>query len=47
MAYTTAARAVEALAELGALREITGRRRSRVFAYDRYLATLSEGAEPL
>ncbi len=46
VAYSTAARAVEALVELGILRELTGRRRSRVFAYDRYLATLSEGAQP-
>jgi len=47
VAYSTAARAVEALVELDILRELTGRRRSRVFAYDRYLATLSEGAQPL
>jgi Fic family protein len=47
VAYSTAARAVEALVALGIVRELTGRRRSRVFAYDRYLATLSEGAEAL
>jgi Fic family protein len=47
VAYSTAARAVEALVELDIVRELTGRRRSRVFAYDRYLATLSEGAQPL
>jgi Fic family protein len=47
MAYSTAARAVEALTALDIVRELTGRRRSRVFAYDRYLATLSEGAEAL
>ena len=47
VAYSTAARAVDALVEVGVLRELTGRRRSRVFAYDRYLAALSEGAGPL
>lgn len=32
--------------ELGHARELTGFRRNRVFAYDRYLAILSEGTEP-
>lgn len=41
------ARAIEALAALGIVRELTGRKRDRVFAYDRYLAVLNEGAEPL
>jgi hypothetical protein len=27
------------------VREITGRRRSRLFTYDRYLALLAEGTE--
>lgn len=43
VAYPTAARAVEALVQLGILRELTGRRRGRIFAYDRYLAILHEG----
>ena len=47
VAYPTASRAVEALEGLGILREITGRRRDRVFAYRRYIAVLNEGAEPL
>lgn len=47
VAYATASRAVEALEELGILREITGRRRDRVFAYTRYIDVLNEGAEPL
>lgn len=47
IAYPTAARAVESLVGLGILREVTGRQRGRVFAYDRYLTTLSEGAQPL
>lgn len=47
IAYPTAARAVEALTGLGILRELTGRRRGRVFAYDRYLAILNEDGWPL
>ena len=35
------------LVELGIAREITGRRRNRLFAYDRFLNVLNEGAEPL
>jgi Fic family protein len=45
--YPTVARAVEALENLGIVREITGRRRERVFAYTRYLDILNEGTEPL
>lgn len=45
--YPTAAKNVDALTGLGIVREITGRRRDRVFAYDRYLAILNEGTEPL
>jgi Fic family protein len=47
IAYSTAARAVEALVGLDVLHELTGRKRGRVFAYDRYLEILSEGAQPL
>jgi len=47
IAYSTAARAVEALVGLEVLRELTGRQRGRVFAYGRYLEILSEGAQPL
>jgi hypothetical protein len=32
---------------LGIAREITGGQRNRLFAYDSYLAILSESAEPL
>ncbi len=45
--YPTVARAVEALENLGIVREITGRKRERVFAYTSYLAILNEGTEPL
>jgi len=36
-----------ALQEAGIVREMTGRRRNRVFSYDAYLKILSEGTEPL
>lgn len=45
--YPTAAKAVDSQEKLGILREPTGRRRDRVFAYDGYLRILSEGSEPL
>jgi Fic family protein len=35
------------LARLGIIEEVTGRRRNRVFGYQRYLAILSEGTDPL
>ncbi|NLE44018.1 MAG: Fic family protein [Chloroflexi bacterium] len=47
VSYATAVRAVKTLTEAGLLRELTGRRRGRVFAYDRYLTILSEGAQAL
>ena len=45
--YPTVARAVDALEGLGIAREITGRKRERIFAYARYLDILGEGTEPL
>ena len=47
MSLPTAASAMQTLVELGIAREITGRRRNRLFAYNAYLAILSEGTEPL
>jgi Fic family protein len=47
VSFPTAAKAVQALTGVGIARELTGARRNRVFAYDRYLAILSEGTEPL
>ena len=35
------------LVDLGILSEITGKRRDRIFLYDKYIETLSEGAEPI
>ncbi|MDP3766910.1 MAG: Fic family protein, partial [Dehalococcoidia bacterium] len=43
----TVARALEALARHGIVRETTGRARDRVFSYTRYVDILSEGTEPL
>jgi Fic family protein len=39
--------ALESLVSLGIVRELTGRVRGRVFAYDQYLRALSEGTEPV
>ena len=39
--------ALESLASLGIVRELTGRARRRMFAYDEYLKALSEGTEPV
>jgi Fic family protein len=47
LSFPTAGKAIEALVGLGIAREITGGRRNRLFAYDAYLAILSEGTEPL
>ena len=47
VAFPTASKAIEQMVKLGIVREITGRRRNRLFAYDRYLAILNEGSEPL
>lgn len=43
----TVSRAVESLEALGIVKEITGRKRERVFSYARYLDILNEGTEPL
>lgn len=45
--FPTASKAVEVLTGEGIVRELTGGRRNRVFAYDQYLKILNEGAEPL
>lgn len=47
LSFPTTAKALEALVDLGIVREITGGRRNRLFAYDGYLTILSEGADPL
>jgi Fic family protein len=47
LSFPTASSGAEALTALGIVRERTGRNRNRVFSYDRYVAILSEGTEPL
>lgn len=47
LTFPTVGRGVEALVRLGIVREITGNRRNRIFAYSRYLEILGEGTEPL
>lgn len=39
----TASKAIDSLQQAGVLREITGKQRDRVYAYDRYLAVLNRG----
>jgi Fic family protein len=47
LSLPTVGAAMDVLVGLRVARELTGRRRNRVFAYDRYLAILTEGTEPL
>ena len=47
LSFPAVSKSVDELAKEGILREITGQRRNRVFAYDRYLNILNEGTEPL
>jgi Fic family protein len=47
MSFPTVSNSVEHLERLGILKEITGRRRSRLFVYDGYFSILGEGTEPL
>ncbi|HKR64618.1 MAG TPA: Fic family protein [Thermoanaerobaculia bacterium] len=45
LSFPTVAASMDLLSDLGIARERTGKRRNRVFAYDRYLTMLSEGTE--
>lgn len=45
LAYGTAGSAMDTLVEYGIARELTGKRRNRLFAYDGYLKVLEEGIE--
>lgn len=47
LTFPTVSSALDRLVELGVAREITGAARNRIFVYDRYLAILNEGTEPL
>ncbi len=43
----TVRKSVKHLVELGIMREITGKKRDKLFVYDDYLNLLNEGTEPL
>jgi len=45
LSFPAAGSAMDLLVELGIARELTGKRRNRLFVYDRYLAILSAGTE--
>jgi Fic family protein len=47
LSFPTATKGIEKLMSLGIVKELTGGRRNRLFAYDRYLAILNEGTLPL
>jgi len=47
LSIPTVTGALESLAKLKIAKEVTGKRRDRLFAYPRYLHILSEGTEPL
>jgi len=46
LSFPTVSAAMQTLVELGIARELTGKRRNRLFVYDRYLGILNEGVEP-
>ncbi len=47
ISFPTASQGIDRLIKLGIVREVTGGRRNRIFAYDGYLAILNEGTEPV
>lgn len=47
LSFPTASAGMTVLENLGIARELTGKKRNRLFGYDRYLAILGEGTEPL
>jgi len=47
LSFPTATKRIDKLMNLGIVKERTGGRRNRVFSYERYLAILNEGTEPL
>jgi Fic family protein len=46
LSFPAASSGMNELVEMKIVRELTGRRRNRVFVYDQYLSTLNEGTEP-
>ena len=47
VSFPAASQAVIHMQRLGILREITGKHRRRLFAYEAYMSILNEGTEPL
>lgn len=47
VSFPTASTALDNLAKIGVVRETTGRRRGRMYAYSDYLALLDQGTGPL
>ena len=47
LSFPAASAGMTVLENLGIARELTGKKRNRLFGYDRYLAILGEGTEPL
>jgi Fic family protein len=47
LSLPTVGKSLEHLIKLGIVRELTGKQRRRVFAYNKYLAVLDQGTEPL
>jgi Fic family protein len=47
LSFPTASSAMDLLVSLGIARELTGKRRNRLFAYDSYMSALEEGTQPL
>jgi Fic family protein len=47
LSFPATAAGMDLLRELGLARELTGKRRNRVFAYDAYLSILNEGTEAI
>ncbi len=47
LSFPTASAGMSILEELDIARELTGKKRNRLFGYDRYLAILAEGTQPL
>ncbi|HFQ13371.1 MAG TPA: ArsR family transcriptional regulator, partial [Gammaproteobacteria bacterium] len=46
LSYPPVSKSLEALENLGIVREITGRQRNRIYAYQTLLDILNEGAQP-
>jgi Fic family protein len=47
LSFPAASSGMGELADLGIVRELTGKRRNRVFVYQQYLSVLNEGTEPV